>query len=93
MYIITTLKEFDAYCYKDYEYFDMRSGKTKLIIKGESVTMLYTKYVTDNIDKVVSYDYIIKEDKSHIRIKDFPNYFMNIYDKRKEIAKNILKYE
>ncbi len=90
MYIISTLKEFNAYCCKDFEYYDIHSGQNKFIRKGESVTMLHTKYFSDDIDKVVCFDYIIKEDKTHISMGNFLDYFMTLYNKRKKIAKNII---
>lgn len=82
MYKEYILFETKILCIKDY------ISSSYSIKKGEYEEALYIRYESNNIDRVVTYSYVVKKNSHHIY--KFSNCFINIYDHRKKVIKNIL---
>lgn len=90
MYYTQTLeKEFKAYCIADYEYSNLFTYSSKVVKKGDIIDILHMSYETNNIDKVVTYSYIIKDTNHSVR--KFSDYFITLNTKRKMTIDKLLK--
>lgn len=82
MYKEFILFETKILCIKDY------ASTSYTIKKGEYEEALYIRYESNNIDKVVTYSYVIKKNSHHIH--KFSKFFINVSEHRKKVIKNIL---